>query len=114
MVASIESRRLEASGRGCGEEVGRQHGRLADCDWHHGRSQTGEEGGVAEEQLVNQRPSLGKPLLEMCKGECGCKGLPGWFGALFSTFARLTEGVGSPKLFGQGPIEPTHFKKGLP
>ena len=32
----------------------------------------------------------------------------------FSIFARLTEGVGSLKLFGQGPIEPTHFKKGLP
>ena len=25
----------------------------------------------------------------------GCKGLPGWFGALFSMFARLTEGGGS-------------------
>ena len=32
----------------------------------------------------------------------GCKGLPGWFGALFSTFARFAH------------IEPAHFKKGLP
>ena len=63
---------------------------------------------------------LGKPLFEMCcfhmgiarKGRgCkglpgwfwalfshvarGCKGLPGWFEALFSTFACLTEGGGS-------------------
>ena len=29
-AASIESRRLEASGKGCGEEVGHQHGPLAD------------------------------------------------------------------------------------
>ena len=49
---------------------------------------------MAGEQLVNQRPSLGKPLLEMCKGGWGCKGLPGWFGALFPTFVRLTEGGG--------------------
>ena len=51
LVASIESRRLEASGKGCGEEVGHQHGPLADFDWHHGRSQIGEEGGVPGEQL---------------------------------------------------------------
>ena len=50
----------------------------------------------------------GKPLFEMCCfhiwaiGHCifpmfvrGCKGMPGWFGALFFTFARLTEGGGS-------------------
>ena len=43
----------------------------------------------------------GEPLFEMCcfhmgiarKGR-GCKGLPGGFGALFRTFARLTEGRG--------------------
>ena len=46
----------------------------------------------------------------------GCKGLPGWFGALFSTFARLTEG-GGLKLFVQCPYKTntiTHLKKGLP
>ena len=47
-----------------------------------------------------------KSLFQMCcfhmgifrKGG-GCKGLPGWFGALFSMFARLTEGgpVGGSK-----------------
>ena len=29
----------------------------------------------------------------------GCKGLPGWFGALFSTFACLTKGGGSKAIW---------------
>ena len=61
----------------------------------------------------NLRVPSGKPLFKMCcfhmaialkgRGEGGCKGLPGWFGApFFSTFAHLTEG-GGLKLFGQCP-----------
>ena len=42
----------------------------------------------------------------------GCKGLPGWFGALFSTFALLTEGGGVPKLFGQCSFRTNTFQKG--
>ena len=45
------------------------------------------------------------------KGGWGCKGLPGWFGALFSTFARLTE-EGGLKLFGQCPYRTNTFQKG--
>ena len=44
------------------------------------------------------------------KGE-GCKGLAGWFGALFSMFARLTEGGGGLKLFGQCPYRTNTFQK---
>ena len=42
----------------------------------------------------------------------GCKGLPGWLGPLFSTFARLTEGGGGLKLFGQCPYRTNTFQKG--
>ena len=59
----------------------------------------------------------GKPLFEMCcchghwpKGG-GCKGLPGWFGALFSTFACLPVEVLS--YLDNAQIETTHFKKRL-
>ena len=48
------------------------------------------------------------------RGE-GCKGLPGWFGALnFSTFSCLTEGGGEGglKLFGQYPYRTNTFQKG--
>ena len=45
------------------------------------------------------------------KGGRGCKGLPGWFGALFSTFARLTEG-GDLKLFWQCPNRTNTLQKG--
>ena len=41
----------------------------------------------------------------------GCKGLSGWFGALFSTFARLTEG-GGLKLFRQCPYRTNTYQKG--
>ena len=41
----------------------------------------------------------------------GCKGLLGWYKALFSTFARLTEGRGA-KLFGQCPYRTNTFQKG--
>ena len=56
-------------------------------------------------KLLNiQSAYLGKPLFEMCcfhmgiarKG--GCKGLPGWFGALFSHVARGCKGL--PGWFG--------------
>ena len=43
----------------------------------------------------------------------GCKGLPGWFRALFSSLPVWQRG-GGLKLFGQCHIEPTHLKKGLP
>ena len=42
----------------------------------------------------------------------GRKGLPGWFGALFSMFARLTEGRGGQKLFGQFSYRANTFQKG--
>ena len=40
-----------------------------------------------------------------------CKGLPGWFEALFSTFARLTEGGGSKVIWAM-PIRNNTFQKG--
>ena len=47
-----------------------------------------------------------------CKG--GPTGLPGWFGALFSTFANLTEGGGRGglKLLRQCPYGGNTFQKG--
>ena len=42
-----------------------------------------------------------------------CKGLPGWFGALFfSTFARFTERGGGLKLIRQFPYRTNTFQKG--
>ena len=43
----------------------------------------------------------------------GCKGLPGWFGTLFFHVCPFDRG-GVLSDLGNGHIDPTHFKKGLP
>ena len=69
--------------------------------------------------ISNIKPAEeGKPLFEKYCFHMGiaqlCKRLSGWFGALFSTFARLTEGQGGRglKLFGQCPYRTNTFQKG--
>ena len=48
------------------------------------------------------------------KGEGWCKGLPGWFGALFSQVCLFDRGAGVESYLGNAHIEPTQLKKGLP
>ena len=71
--------------------------------------------------LLNSKRWKGKPLFEICcfhrhcpKGGRGCKGLPGWCGALFSPRLPVWQrGSGrGMKLFGQCPYRTNTFQKG--